>query len=47
MHLGILLAWIVLSLITIPLATWLFRRNAVNQHKREIGENEKDVEMPK
>lgn len=32
-NLGILLAWIALSLITVSLATWLGRRKAVNQHR--------------
>ncbi|ORX38840.1 hypothetical protein BD324DRAFT_576967 [Kockovaella imperatae] len=46
MNLGILLAWIALSLITIPLAVWLFRRKAVNAHRRAVAENEYDVNMP-
>lgn len=33
-NLGIILAWIVVSLITVSLATWLTRRGAVNQHRR-------------
>jgi len=42
MNLGILVAWIVLSMITIPLATWAFRRGSVNAHRREVGEMEKE-----
>jgi hypothetical protein len=43
MNLGILLAWIVLSCITIPVATWLFRRKSVNQHRKEVGEVENAI----
>ncbi|WWC86960.1 uncharacterized protein L201_001841 [Kwoniella dendrophila CBS 6074] len=45
-NLGILLAWIVLSIITITTATWLIRRKAINQHNKEVGENEMDVQQP-
>lgn len=43
-NLGILLAWIALSLITVTLATWLTRRKAVKEYQaakeeeREKGE---------
>lgn len=40
--LGILLASLIVDFITISLGTWLFRRKSVNQHKKEIGENEMD-----
>ncbi|TYJ52218.1 hypothetical protein B9479_007177 [Cryptococcus floricola] len=40
MNLGILIAWIAVSFITISLGTWLFRRQSVNQHNKEVGENE-------
>lgn len=43
---GILLGWIGLSLVTVSLATWLIRRNAVNQHRRDAGEMELDTELP-
>lgn len=36
----ILLAWLVVDFITISLGTWLVRRKSVNQHNKEIGENE-------
>jgi hypothetical protein len=39
MNLGILLAWTVLSMITITIATWLFRRYAVHKTCKELGEN--------
>ncbi|WWC59308.1 uncharacterized protein I303_101859 [Kwoniella dejecticola CBS 10117] len=46
-NLGILLAWIVVNIITICVATWLFRRKSVNEHNKEVGENELDkVEQP-
>jgi hypothetical protein len=32
---GILIAWLAVSMITIPLVTWLYRRNAVNEYRRE------------
>ncbi|WVR09756.1 hypothetical protein IAU60_006832 [Kwoniella sp. DSM 27419] len=41
-NLGILLAWIVVSIITISLATFLIRRKAENQHNKEVAENEMD-----
>ncbi|OCF76878.1 endoplasmic reticulum protein [Kwoniella mangroviensis CBS 8886] len=41
-NLGILLAWIAVNIITITLTTWLFRRKSVNQHNKEVGENELD-----
>lgn len=40
-NLGILIAWIVVSLITVPLATWLSRRKAVNLHRKAKGEEER------
>lgn len=43
---GILLAWTVLSMLTIALATYLYRRKAVNEHAREMGESEKDAALP-
>lgn len=49
-NIGILIAWCVVSCITIPLVTWLYRRNAVNAHMRETGQNQKDqvngVDLP-
>ncbi|GFZ47651.1 hypothetical protein JCM24511_05397 [Saitozyma sp. JCM 24511] len=42
LNIGILLAWTVFSLITITFATWLFRRFAINAHRKEMGENEFD-----
>lgn len=45
-NLGILLAWIVLSFITISVATWLIRRNSVNAHRKAVGENELDEKVP-
>ncbi|KAK4686647.1 hypothetical protein P7C73_g3478, partial [Tremellales sp. Uapishka_1] len=44
-NIGILLAWIVVSIITIPVATWLFRRDAVNEHRKAVGENEYDEKI--
>ncbi|WVF69967.1 hypothetical protein IAT40_004752 [Kwoniella sp. CBS 6097] len=41
-NLGILIAWVVVSFITISLATWLFRRRSIIQHNKEVGENEMD-----
>ncbi|WVQ83351.1 hypothetical protein IAT38_005490 [Cryptococcus sp. DSM 104549] len=41
-NIGILLAWCVFNAITISLATWLFRRNCVNEHNKEVAENEMD-----
>ncbi|WRT64817.1 uncharacterized protein IL334_001753 [Kwoniella shivajii] len=41
-NLGILLAWVVVNILTITVATWLFRRKSVNQHNKEVGENEMD-----
>ncbi len=43
---GILLAWIAVSLCTITISTYLFRRKAVNQHSRAVGELEKDRTLP-
>jgi hypothetical protein len=43
---GILLAWIAVSLCTITISTYLFRRKAVNQHSRSVGELEKDRTLP-
>ena len=40
MNLGILLAWIALSMITISVATWAFRRRSVNDHRKAVGEME-------
>jgi len=37
-NLGILIAWIVVSLITISLGTWVTRRKTVNAHKKEMAE---------
>ncbi|WVW78515.1 hypothetical protein I302_100470 [Kwoniella bestiolae CBS 10118] len=46
-NLGILLAWVVVNIITITVTTWLFRRKSVNEHNKEVGENEMDnVEEP-
>lgn len=42
MNIGILIAWCAVSCITIPIVTWLFRRKAVNAHRQETGENQKD-----
>ncbi|ADV22219.1 endoplasmic reticulum protein [Cryptococcus gattii Ru294] len=41
-NMGILIAWVVVNFITISLGTWLFRRRSVNQHNKEVGENEMD-----
>ncbi|GFZ51748.1 hypothetical protein JCM24511_09516, partial [Saitozyma sp. JCM 24511] len=46
MDIGILIAWIVVSCCTITVATWLFRRKAVNQHRKEVGEYESDETIP-
>lgn len=43
---GILLAWIVFSCFTIALATWLFRRKAVNEHKKALGEEALEHKLP-
>lgn len=40
-NLGILIAWIVVSLITVSLATWLSRRKAVNLHRKAKTEEER------
>lgn len=45
-NLGILLAWIVFSFFTIALVTWLFRRKAVNEHKKAMGEEELERKLP-
>lgn len=45
-NLGILLAWVVVSLITTALATWLLRRNAVNAHRKGMGEKSSDEKAP-
>jgi hypothetical protein len=34
-NLGILIAWIVLSFITVSVATWLTRRKSVNEYHRQ------------
>lgn len=44
MNLGILLAWIVFSMITITLATWLMRRKAVNAHRMSKIRTETEAE---
>ncbi|WVQ76068.1 hypothetical protein IAR50_005705 [Cryptococcus sp. DSM 104548] len=44
MNIGILIAWIAVSFITITLGTWLFRRRSVNEHNKAVGENEMDVD---
>ncbi|KIR35936.1 endoplasmic reticulum protein [Cryptococcus deuterogattii MMRL2647] len=41
-NMGILVAWVVVNFITISIGTWLFRRRSVNQHNKEVGENEMD-----
>ncbi|OXM77023.1 endoplasmic reticulum protein [Cryptococcus neoformans Bt63] len=41
-NMGILVAWVVVNFITISLGTWLFRRRSINQHNKEVGENEMD-----
>ncbi|AAW45796.1 hypothetical protein CNBJ2900 [Cryptococcus deneoformans B-3501A] len=41
-NMGILVAWVALNFITISLGTWLFRRQSINQHNKEVGENEMD-----
>lgn len=38
MNLGIVIAWIVVSIITVILATWLSRRKAVKQHHKALRE---------
>ncbi|WVQ98009.1 hypothetical protein IAU59_005129 [Kwoniella sp. CBS 9459] len=43
-NIGVLIAWVVVSWITISVATWLFRRKSVIQHNKEVGENEMDIE---
>lgn len=43
---GILIAWIVVSIISITVATWLYRRKAVNQHIKAVGEQERDHKLP-
>lgn len=43
-ELGILLAWIVFSFITISVSTWLLRRKSVNQHRREVAQNSQVAE---
>ncbi|WVN89462.1 uncharacterized protein L203_104685 [Cryptococcus depauperatus CBS 7841] len=45
-NMGILLAWIILNFITISIGTWWFRRKAVNQHNKEVAENEMDLDQP-
>ena len=45
-NLGILLAWVALSIITISIATWATRRKSVNAHRQAMGKrglNEKPV----
>ena len=36
---GILLAWAVVSMITISLATWLMRRTEVNKYRKQLDSN--------
>lgn len=43
---GILLGWIGVSIVTITLATWLYRRKAVNEHAKAMGEHERDLKLP-
>jgi hypothetical protein len=43
-NLGILLGWIGFSFVTISLATWLTRRNSVNEHRREMAAKRLDQE---
>ncbi|ORY30405.1 hypothetical protein BCR39DRAFT_564917 [Naematelia encephala] len=45
-NIGILLGWIGLSLVTIPVATWIFRRESVNAHQKAMAETEKDTTTP-
>ncbi|WVQ76067.1 hypothetical protein IAR50_005704 [Cryptococcus sp. DSM 104548] len=39
-NMAVLVAWIIVSFITISLGTWLFRRQTVTQHNKEVAENE-------
>ncbi|BEI86554.1 hypothetical protein CcaverHIS002_0608410 [Cutaneotrichosporon cavernicola] len=43
---GILLAWIVFSILTNSVTTYLYRRKAVNEHMKDDGEQEKDIALP-
>jgi hypothetical protein len=45
-NIGILLGWIGLSIVTIALSTWLFRRKSVNEHRKAMGEEEYDRVLP-
>jgi hypothetical protein len=40
-NIGIVIAWVVVSVITVPLSTWLLRRKAVNLHRKAKGEEER------
>ncbi|RXK34694.1 hypothetical protein M231_08046 [Tremella mesenterica] len=42
-NMGVLLGWTGMSIFTICLATWLFRRESVNAHRKGVGENEYDA----
>ena len=46
-NLGILLGWVGLSIITITVTTYLLRRKAVQEHRREQMEAAKDQEKQK
>jgi predicted metal-dependent phosphotriesterase family hydrolase len=35
-NIGVLLAWVVLSMITITVTTWLYRRKSVGEYKRSM-----------
>jgi hypothetical protein len=39
MDIGILLAWVFLSCITVTLVTWLYRRKDLQQYRKETGAN--------
>jgi hypothetical protein len=45
-NVGILIAWVVLSIITTTVATYLYRCKAVREHMREVGEQELDQKLP-
>lgn len=45
-NVGILIGWVVLSIVTTTVATYLYRCKAVREHMREVGEQELDRKLP-
>jgi hypothetical protein len=43
MDIGILLAWVVVSCITVTLVTWLYRRKDLQQYRKETGASQATI----